>query len=202
MEIDEKRLLELAQLGDIGAFGVLFERCRASVERTIRWVFQSQDIEDVVQETFLRGYNRIAAFRGEGNISSWLCRIARNACYDYFRKAGRKAEVSLDDESLPVDRFECLAVKPQYEDLELSEDQKELVLQLGLSKLNEQEALAIQLTWFDAEPRSAEEVRAMVGFTTRQQVYDTTQKLIRICRRHAVALRRFTFVPQSARRSP
>lgn len=200
MEVDENRLLERARRGDMPAYGVLFDRCRERVERTARRVFRSRDINDIVQETFVRGFESIATFRGDCAVSSWLCRIASNVCYDHFRQIDRKAEISLDDESFPEKLLGV--VEPLYEPQGLSEEQEELVLRFGLSKLDEREALAIRLTWFDSEPRSAEEVMAMVGFADRQQVYDTTRKLIRICRKYANALLHSISVPQPAKRYP
>lgn len=42
--------------------------------------------EDVVQETFLKAWKHIDSFRGECDIKTWLCRIARNEYYSYCKK--------------------------------------------------------------------------------------------------------------------
>lgn len=42
--------------------------------------------EDIAQETFIRAYKKIDSFRGDGNITSWLYRIAHNLFLDYKKK--------------------------------------------------------------------------------------------------------------------
>lgn len=60
--------------------------------------------EDAVQETFLKAYRSLSAFRGESSEKTWLIRIAVNVCKDmqrtaWFRNIGRL--VSLDDVQIP-----------------------------------------------------------------------------------------------------
>jgi RNA polymerase sigma-70 factor (ECF subfamily) len=45
-----------------------------------------EDIEDVVQEVFLAALKGLPRFRGESAVSTWLTRIAVNACRSYLRK--------------------------------------------------------------------------------------------------------------------
>ncbi len=45
--------------------------------------------EDVTQETFLRAFKNLDSFRGESELSTWLYAIAKNLCFEHFRKAKR-----------------------------------------------------------------------------------------------------------------
>lgn len=61
--------------------------------------------QDAVQETFLKAYRRMDAFRGEASERTWLMRIAVNTCRDitrsgWFRHVDKA--VSLEDLPLPV----------------------------------------------------------------------------------------------------
>ncbi len=46
----------------------------------------NEDALDVVQETFLRLYQKVNMFRSEKNFQTWLLQIAKNLCIDYYRK--------------------------------------------------------------------------------------------------------------------
>lgn len=46
----------------------------------------NEDALDVVQETFLRLYQKVDMFRSEKNFQTWLLQIAKNLCIDYYRK--------------------------------------------------------------------------------------------------------------------
>lgn len=46
----------------------------------------NEDALDVVQETFLKLYQKVDMFRSERNFQTWLLQIAKNLCIDYYRK--------------------------------------------------------------------------------------------------------------------
>ena len=50
------------------------------------------DAEDAVQETFLKVYRAMEAFEGQSSLSTWMCRILINCCYDVMRKQQKRAE--------------------------------------------------------------------------------------------------------------
>lgn len=59
---------------------------------------QREDAEDVVQETFLRVYEKMGQFEGKSQFSSWVTRIAINQALTCLRKRGRAKFVSVDEE--------------------------------------------------------------------------------------------------------
>jgi len=50
-----------------------------------------EDAMDIVQETFLRFYQKIDLYQQEKNFQNWLLQIARNLCIDHYRKNRKKA---------------------------------------------------------------------------------------------------------------
>jgi RNA polymerase sigma-70 factor (ECF subfamily) len=50
------------------------------------------DAEDAVQETFLKVFRAIDSFSGQSSLSTWICRILLNTCYDQGRKKSRLKE--------------------------------------------------------------------------------------------------------------
>jgi RNA polymerase sigma-70 factor, ECF subfamily len=59
---------------------------------------QREDAEDVVQETFLRVYEKFGQFKGKSQFSSWVTRIAINQALTCLRKRGRGKFISVDEE--------------------------------------------------------------------------------------------------------
>jgi RNA polymerase sigma-70 factor (ECF subfamily) len=50
------------------------------------FVHEKEDAEDLTQEIFLNAWKSLAKFRGDSTFSTWLQRIALNACFNYTRK--------------------------------------------------------------------------------------------------------------------
>ncbi len=79
-------LLERARHGDADAFGTLAEEHRASLLRLCHKMTGSyEEAEDLVQDTLLKAYQHIAEFELRSSLSTWLHRIATNACLDHQR---------------------------------------------------------------------------------------------------------------------
>ena len=82
-------LLERAKAGDKDAFGALAEDHRDALLRLcFKMTGSHEEAEDLVQETLLKAYRHIAEFELRASLSTWLFRIATNACLDQQR--GRK----------------------------------------------------------------------------------------------------------------
>ncbi|MDD8020485.1 MAG: RNA polymerase sigma factor [Acidobacteriota bacterium] len=71
---------------------------------TYSMVREREDALDLVQETFLRLYEKINTYRPGENFSAWLMKIARNICIDFIRKQKARRKESLD--SLSPDRID------------------------------------------------------------------------------------------------
>jgi RNA polymerase sigma-70 factor, ECF subfamily len=72
-------LVERTVAGDQKAFGLLVMKYQRRIERLIgRMVRDTDLIEDIAQETFIRAYRALSQFRGEAQFYTWLYRIAVN----------------------------------------------------------------------------------------------------------------------------
>ncbi len=75
----DQMLVERTVAGDQKAFELLVMKYQRRIERLIgRMVRDSDLVEDIAQETFIRAYRALAQFRGEAQFYTWLYRIAVN----------------------------------------------------------------------------------------------------------------------------
>ena len=80
-------LVRRAQSGDRDAFDALVTRSESKVYGLcLKMLGNPEDAEDVLQEVFLKAYQSLPGFRGDAAFSTWLYRIATNACLMRIRK--------------------------------------------------------------------------------------------------------------------
>ncbi|MEK8049914.1 RNA polymerase sigma factor RpoE [Ideonella sp. DXS22W] len=72
-------LVERARVGDVAAFEMLVVKYQRRIERLIARMVRDTDlVQDIAQETFIRAYRAMPQFRGESAFYTWLYRIAVN----------------------------------------------------------------------------------------------------------------------------
>jgi RNA polymerase sigma-70 factor (ECF subfamily) len=77
--------------GDRAAFAALVERHERRVYNlALRMTGREEDARDATQDAFLTVLRKLSSFRGESAFTTWLHRVAVNACYDLLRKRQRQ----------------------------------------------------------------------------------------------------------------
>jgi RNA polymerase sigma-70 factor (ECF subfamily) len=123
------QLVERAKAGDDSAFEQLIRKYDRQVFRIARHITQNkEDAEDIVQDAFLKAYQKLGQFQGNSKFSTWLVRIAVNESLMRLRKRRNSKTVSMDDDvqteegSVPRD-FADWTPNPeqQYNQAELGE---------------------------------------------------------------------------------
>jgi len=80
----EREAIEACRRGEREAFDRLVVRYQRDVYRLCyRYVNDHEDANDLAQEAFLKAWRAISRFRGESSFSTWLYRIAVNACLNF-----------------------------------------------------------------------------------------------------------------------
>lgn len=178
--VDEQSLIERAQHGELDAFNTLVETHQDLVfSVTLRMVRNRASAEDLTQETFVSAWRAIRSFRGgtPGNpgprtgtedagtaasarlanpFRAWLLRIARNATYDHLRRAGRRVEMSIDDDAVTF--AETLPSAERGPEEWALSGELGRAISLGLGALPPDQRMAVVLV--DIEGQSYEEAAA------------------------------------------
>src|SRR6185503_12162120 len=98
MADEERRLVEVAQRGDVESFNGLVRLYEGRVYNLCyRMLGDADSAADATQDAFLSAFRNLKSFRG-GSFRSWMLRIATNTCYDVLRARKRRPSVSLDIE--------------------------------------------------------------------------------------------------------
>jgi RNA polymerase sigma-70 factor (ECF subfamily) len=97
---DDMALVQAARGGDVAAFEVLIRRYDRKLFRIAYHITNHrQDTEDVVQETFLKAFQRLAQFRGDSQFATWLTRIGVNTALIKLRERRAVREISIEGDS-------------------------------------------------------------------------------------------------------
>ena len=96
-EVDQA-LVERVQKGDKRAFDILVQKYQHRIIKLIaRFVRNSDEVQDVAQEAFIKAYRALKNFRGDSAFYTWLYRIAINTAKNHLVAASRRATESAVD---------------------------------------------------------------------------------------------------------
>ncbi len=92
----EHQLISRALSGDQDAFAELFESHKNHVySLCLRMTSNIAEAEDLTQDAFIQVFRKLATFRGDSALSTWIYRVAMNTTLMHFRKKALR-QVSLD----------------------------------------------------------------------------------------------------------
>jgi RNA polymerase sigma-70 factor (ECF subfamily) len=81
--------------GDANAFEPLLIRYKDTVLKIVKKHVPYNDVEETIQNVFLRAYQSLPSFKGKSGFRQWMSSIAVRTCYDFWRKTYRSREVPM-----------------------------------------------------------------------------------------------------------
>ena len=159
----EAELIAAVLQGDAASFEPLIQKYSPRVFSTARrYARRESEIEDIVQEVWLKAFHKLKSFRGEAPFEHWLMRLAVRTCYDFLRGHQRNRESSFSEISEPEDDWlDRFVVDPSsaVEDAAAAK----LLVDRVLEKLSPQARLVITL--LEIEDRSVKEIAGITGWS-------------------------------------
>lgn len=119
-----------------------------------RLVIDHEDASDVLQNTLIRAWKGLEAFRQDSQLYTWLYRIATNECLSFLEQKKKRAAVNLEDQTGWM--TEKLMAEDGFDAKKL-----EWKLQLAIQQLPERQKLVFNLRYFDEMPY--EEMSRVLG---------------------------------------
>jgi RNA polymerase sigma-70 factor (ECF subfamily) len=165
-----------------------FSRCLPLLHRTAyRYLGNSADAEDAVQDALLSAYKHLDQFRGQAQMSTWLVAIVSNCARMQLRRRPRQFHVSLNDQIGDEEGYtvsERLAhFGPSPEEEYRKAERHERLMQFA-QQLSPPLRRAFQLRDLDGFSTSeAAQILGVVEGTVKAQVARARAKLTRLVRR-------------------
>lgn len=88
--MERAAMLKNALSGDIKSFQTLFAEFQNQLKSYLyRLLTDRNDVDDLTHDTFIRAFDKIATFKQDSSLKTWVFKIATNLAYDHLRKLKR-----------------------------------------------------------------------------------------------------------------
>jgi RNA polymerase sigma-70 factor (ECF subfamily) len=145
---DDQRLVDASLAGDPGAFGILVRHCQDRLYSTLLRITGShEDARDLLQDAFLRAYEKLGRFHGESSFYTWVYRIAVNLAISEKRRRsaglGRMATAPVDKLDPPSD------LDRSDPTLQVEREEREVLIHRALGQLHEDHRIVVVMRDLD-----------------------------------------------------
>jgi RNA polymerase sigma-70 factor, ECF subfamily len=163
MHRTEPELIAAVLQGDASSFEPLVQKYSPRLFATARrYARRESEVEDIVQEVWLKAYQKLSSFRGEAPFEHWLMRMAVRTCYDFLRGHQRNRESAFSELTEPEDDWlERFVAQPDSATADAAAA-KQLVARI-LEELAPSARLVITL--LEIEERSVKEISKLTGWS-------------------------------------
>jgi len=179
-EATDQQLVVRVQEGDKRAFDLLVLKYQHKVHAIVsRFVRDTDEVADVVQEAFIKAYRALPKFRGESQFYTWLYRIAVNTAKNYLVSRSRRPPGS----DVDIDDAEYYSGSEYLKDLgtpenQLFRDELESVIVKSIAELPEDLRTAVTLREYEglSYEEIAEIMECPVG-TVRSRIFRARESI-------------------------
>jgi RNA polymerase sigma-70 factor (ECF subfamily) len=163
IERTEAELIAAVLKGDAASFEPLVEKYSPRLFATARrYARRESEVEDIVQEVWLKSFQKLGSFRGDAPFEHWLMRLAVRTCYDFLRNHRRNREDAFSELGESAEQWlDRLVSQPAGGD-ERADAARQLIARV-LEKLSPPARLVITL--LEIEDRSVKEISKLTGWS-------------------------------------
>lgn len=152
--------------GNANAFESLLVRHKNTVLKIVKRHVPYNEVEETTQNVFLRAYQSLPSFKGDGGFRQWLASIAVRTCYDFWRKMYRSREVPMSTLTEKHQKWleEVITEHSEQAIIEKgSQDEARELLDWALGKLTAEDRMVLELVYL--EGLSGKEAADLLGWS-------------------------------------
>ena len=163
MELTDAEIIAAVLQGDTARFELLVTKYQPRIFATARrYARRDSEVEDIVQEVFIKAFQKLGSFRAEAPFEHWLMRLAVRTCYDFLRVHQRNREHSFTEiTDQETDWLERFVGQPQ--DTGEAATAARVLVERVLEQLPPPARLIITL--LEIEERSVKEIAQLTGWS-------------------------------------
>ena len=163
MDPTDTELIAAVLNGDAASFEGLIRKYQPKVFATARrYARRESEVEDIVQEVFIKAFQKLASYRREAPFEHWLMRMAVRTCYDYLRAHQRNRETPMSEMTVQDSDWLEQFVAAPGRDVQAA-DAGRLIIEKVLGRLSP--AARLVITLLEIEDRSVKEIAALTGWS-------------------------------------
>ena len=163
MEQSDAELIAAVLKGDTASFEPLIQKYSPRVFAAARrYARRESEVEDIVQDVWLKSFQKLGSFRGDAPFEHWLMRLTVRTCYDSLRAHKTNRETAFSELTQPEEDWLDGVVTHPEEALESAEAARQLIARL-LEQLSPPARLVITL--LEIEERSVREIAELTGWS-------------------------------------
>ena len=163
MELTDRELISAVLKGETASFEPLVKKYQSRIfAMARRYARRESEVEDIVQEVFIKAFQKLDSYRAEAPFEHWLMRLSVRICYDFLRNHQRNRESAFTDMTdQETDWLERFAADPDTA-VETADAARDLVERV-LCQLPPSARLI--LTLLEIEERSVKEISELTGWS-------------------------------------
>jgi RNA polymerase sigma-70 factor (ECF subfamily) len=163
MERTDAELIAAVLKGDAASFEPLVQKYSPRVFATARrYARRESEVEDIVQDIWLKAFEKLSSFRSEAPFEHWLMRLAVRTCYDALRAHQRNRETTFAELTEPEEDWLDRFVSQPDAASENAEAARQLIARI-LEQLSPPARMIITLQ--EIEERSVKEIAQITGWS-------------------------------------
>lgn len=186
--MEEKKILSLinrvVKKGDSQGFEELMRSQESAVFRLLYYLLPDKElVNDVSQEVWIKIYKNLDHFNGTSSFSTWVYRIAYNACMDTIRKNSKMVTYSMDQEEGGEEgtfKREYIAPGNTPEENSLQREEREEIW-AGMEQLSQEHKTILTLRYVnELNYQEIEEITGLSNGTVKSRLARAKNSLKRI----------------------
>jgi RNA polymerase sigma-70 factor, ECF subfamily len=153
--------------GNVNAFEHLLKKYQYLVLGIVKKHVPSDQIEDTVQDVFVRAYRSLPTYKGKNSFGHWLSVIAVRTCYDFWREHYKSRELPMSSLTEENEAWLNAALfdnsNQSFREAGLQKEARE-ILDWALDRLSAEDRMVVELVYL--EGLSMKEAAGQLGWST------------------------------------